>query len=1079
MCRHQKGRLGLQTQVQAVTSPLIFLIYLFMTNIMVATKLRLVMVQVWRLLILVQLTFIKIQKKYQLNHILRCPSISANLLSVHQFSHDNHCYFVFNGDDFFVKDNATGKTLFHGKSENGIYPFHFPSTVSHHKSFAFIGTCVPSQVWHQRLGHPSHLILENLVSSNYLSVKGSVKNKEFCDFCPLGKSTRLPFFLSKSVSSKPLQLVHSDVWTSPTYSIKGSKYYILFVDDYSKYTWLFPMRFKHEALDFFIKFKTNVENIFSSSIKYLQTDGGGEYLSGKFQNFLSQNGISHRLSCPHHPEQNGVSERKHRHVVDMGLTLLATAGIPSEFWVDAFNTSVYLINRLPTKQLNYISPYEKLFGKAPDYTSLRVFGCSCYPYLRPYNKHKLEFRSKQCVFLGYSLHHQGYRCYDIDNGRVYLSRHVIFNENVFPFKSKQNTSFSLSPTEATSPVLLTPPLTHPVDTLAGDIELSSFMPTANQPATSTEVIEPVSSSNVHSVGNSSLPQAQSFEPAPITVGPTTSTHPMVTRTRSGIKKPNPKYALTVAPTTTHIEPSCFSQAVKHAEWRLAMCSEFNALQKAGTWSLVPLSSNMHVLPNKWVYKVKHKSDGSVERFKARLVANGFHQQEGLDYTETFSPVVKHTTIRVVLALALHNNWTIRQLDVQNAFLHGTLNEEVYMKQPKGFEDPNFPDHVCRLHKSIYGLKQAPRAWFQRFSNYLLELGFVESKADYSLFIYKANGVSLMLLIYVDDIIITGNDANHITGLIESLNKLFAMKDLGGLQYFLGLEAKFNKEGLYLTQTKYATDLLKRLQMEDAKPYSNPTTSGQKMTLFDGTPLDDPTEYRSVVGALQYLTLTRPDLAFAVNQVCQFMHCPTSVHWMAVKRILRYVKGSIDHGLLFQSGDLTLSAFSDSDYAGSPDDRRSTGGYCIYLGPNLISWSSKKQNTVSRSSTESEYRQLAHTAAEISWLRQLLRDLHICLVRPPLIWCDNISSISLASNPIFHARTKHLEVDYHYVREKVVNKELDVQYITTRDQVADIFTKGLSTSQFETLKYKLMVRSRTLSLRGCDKHTAAFAELQTA
>ncbi|XP_048445143.1 uncharacterized mitochondrial protein AtMg00810-like [Pyrus x bretschneideri] len=291
-----------------------------------------------------------------------------------------------------------------------------------------------------------------------------------------------------------------------------------------------------------------------------------------------------------------------------------------------------------------------------------------------------------------------------------------------------------------------------------------------------------------------------------------------------------------------------------------------------------------------------------------------------------------------------------------------------------------------------------------------------------------------------------------------------MKDLGPLHYFLGVEVSYSHNLMHLSQAKYALDLLKRTNFLDAKPISTPVCAGQKLSLHEGDPHPDPYTYRSVVGALQYLTITRPDLSYAVNQVCQFMHAPTTTHWMAVKRILRYVKSTYAQGLLYKPGSMQLSAFSDADYAGDPDTRHSTGGYGIYLGSNLISWSSKKQKTVSRSSTEAEYRQLAYTAAEISWLRSLFRDLQLPFLCPQL-WCDNISSIALASNPVFHSRTKHLEVDYHFVREKVVRGELLVNFICSQDQVADIFTKGLSSSRFKTLVSKLPVVSRPLSLRG--------------
>ncbi|KAL5713478.1 hypothetical protein ACHQM5_015548 [Ranunculus cassubicifolius] len=392
-----------------------------------------------------------------------------------------------------------------------------------------------------------------------------------------------------------------------------------------------------------------------------------------------------------------------------------------------------------------------------------------------------------------------------------------------------------------------------------------------------------------------------------------------------------------------------------------------------------------------------------------------------------------------------------------------------MRQPAGFIDPNFPDYVCKLHRSLYGLKQAPRAWFKRFSDYLEDLGFQESKSDYSLFTFKEGNLLIILLIYVDDILITGNDASYVAKFIQQLGQLFSMKDLGTLNFFLGIEATYQDGGLHLTQTRYTTDLLHRTSFLHAKPVYSPAQTGKKLSIHDGDYLQDGSEYRSVVGALQYLTITRPDISYAVNQVCQFMHRSTTTHWAAAKRILRYLKHTHDHGLFYRPGSLKVEAYSDADYAGNPDDRHSTGGYCIYLGSNPISWSAKKHRTISRSSTEAEYRQLPYTAAEISWLRSLFKDLGIHM-STPLIWCDNISSISLASNPVFHSKMKHLEVDYHYVREKVIHKELQVCYINTKDQVADIFTKGMSSPRFKELSHKLMLRTRPIGLQGGDRQT---------
>jgi hypothetical protein len=368
------------------------------------------------------------------------------------------------------------------------------------------------------------------------------------------------------------------------------------------------------------------------------------------------------------------------------------------------------------------------------------------------------------------------------------------------------------------------------------------------------------------------------------------------------------------------EPTSFSKAVKNQDWRDAMTIEVDALMKNHTWTLCPRPSHKRVLRNRWVYKLKQKSEGSIERYKAHLVVKGFEQQGGIDYIETFSPVIKPATIRLVLALAVHYNWTLHQLDVSNAFLHGFLEEEVFMEQPQGFVDSSKPDYVCKLHKSLYGLKQAPRAWFHRLSNVLLDLGFVGSTVDTSLFIFHQHSVHILFLIYVDDIIVTSNQPMAISALIVQLQREFAIKDLGPLSYFLGMQAYRTSNGLHLTQSKYIVDLLHRANMVGAKPYNSPCISGSKLSKFDGDPLPDPSLYRHLVGALQYCTLTRPDIAFSVNQLCQFLHAPTTQHFTAAKRVLRYLKSTITHGLHYTKGSLQLNVFCDSDWAGSPDDR---------------------------------------------------------------------------------------------------------------------------------------------------------------
>ncbi|KAJ4777852.1 polyprotein [Rhynchospora pubera] len=686
-------------------------------------------------------------------------------------------------------------------SSNGL----FIVNLKHHIQ-AFLSNRVSSSIWHARLGHPSNAITLEVLNSNNLSCN---KNRlSLCHNCAQAKAHILPFSPSSSVSSFPLQIVHSDVWgPSPIVSSNGYRYYITFVDDFSRFTWIYFMKQKSEVSHIFSLFKAQVENLLNTTIKILRSDGGTEYKP--ITKFFPQ--IIHQTTCPYTPQQNGSAERKHRHIIELSLATMSYASIPSTYWDEIFSSIVFLINRLPS---NKSIPFTTLFKKDPDYSLLRILGCLCFPLTRPYNSHKLELRSLPCVFLGYSSSQKGYRCLHLDTKKIYVSRNVVFDESNFPFKkmaqkTNSDANVDVSDQICTMPLQISQPtqaqqlfgptqLQNPVDANPTQSVLPNILPhvstsaatRAEPPQTPQATLVPSTPPPPQLIPATTQPTQQtivsSSQPAPLT--PSTSTnsvHPMTTRTRDHTRKPRHFNDFVAHLASLETEPRSFNQANTLPAWREAMAVEIQALALNKTWTLVPPPADQKVIASKWIYKIKRKPDGSIERFKARLVANGFHQEEGVDFQETYSPVVRATTIRVVLSIAVSSNWSIKQLDVQNAFLHGDLTETVYMAQPRGFVDSTFPDHVCLLHKSLYGLKQAPRAWFHKLNSALIGFGFKPSSYDPSLFIYAQHNHKLMVLVYVDDILVTGDDSNQVSACIEQLKAQFAVKDLGTIHYFFG------------------------------------------------------------------------------------------------------------------------------------------------------------------------------------------------------------------------------------------------------------------------------------------------------
>ncbi|RVW94848.1 Retrovirus-related Pol polyprotein from transposon TNT 1-94 [Vitis vinifera] len=926
-----------------------------------------------------------------LTSVLYTPECPFNLISISKITRTLNCSITFSDKFVTLQDRSTGKTIGIGRESQGLY--HLTSDSS---PAVCISTDAPLLI-HNRLGHPSLSKFQKMVP------RFSTLSSLPCESCQLGKHTRVSFPKRLNNRAKsPFELVHTDVWgPCRTASTLGFQYFVTFIDDYSRCTWLFLMKNRAELFSIFQKFYTEIQTQFNISIRVLRSDNAREYFSAQFTSFMSHHGILHQSSCAHTPQQNGVAERKNRHLVETARTLLLHSHVPFRFWGDAVLTACYLINRMPSSVLHDQIPHSLLFPDQPLYfLPPRVFGCTCFVHILTPGQDKLSAKAMKCLFLGYSRLQKGYRCYSLETHRYFISADVTFFEDS-PFFS--TTSESL-PVSEVLPIPIVPRVVAP-------------LPFPEAPADSL----PIPSA-------SPAPALPSLNDLPIAFrkGTRSTRNPHPIYNFLSYHRSSSPYSAFVSAISSVSLPKSTHEALSHPSWRQEMVDEMAALHSNGTWDLVVLPSGKSTVGCRWVYAVKVGPNGQVDRLKARLVAKGYTQVYGSDYGDTFSPVAKIASVRLLLSMAAMCSWPLYQLDIKNVFLHGDLAEEVYMEQPPGFVAQGESGLVCRLRRSLYGLKQSPRAWFSRFSSVVQEFGMLHS-----------------------------SDQDGIQKLKQHLFTHFQTKDLGKLKYFLGIEIAQSSSGVVLSQRKYALDILEETGMLDCKPVDTPMDPNVKLVPGQGEPLGDPGRYRRLVGKLNYLTITRPDIFFPVSVVSQFLQSPCDSHWDAVIRILRYIKSTLGQGVLYENrGHTQVVGYTDADWAGSPTDRRSTSGYCVFIGGNLISWKSKKQDVVVRSSVEAEYRAMALATCELIWLRHLLQELRFGKDEQMKLICDNQAALHIASNPVFHERTKHIEVDCHFIREKIASGCVATSFVNSNDQLADIFTKSLRGPRIKYICNKL-------------------------
>ena len=801
----------------------------------------------------------------------------------------------------------------------------------------------------------------------------------------------------------------------------------------------------------------------------LRTDRGGEFTAAHFNEYCAELGVRRELTAPHSPQQNGVVERRNQMVVGMARSMLKAKELPGVFWGEAVTTAVYILNRTSTKGLSGGTPYQHLNGSTPAVHHLRTFGCVAHVKVTTPNQRKLDDRSRRMIFVGYEPGSAAYRVYDPSTRRVHISRDVVFDEAAqWTWQGDHNgepADFIIEDgyTDAPERVIVTTTASSPGSSSAGSpvppggSPPSPWAPTpgvttpgaATPPATTPPVASPFTSSPAG--GDSEFLDAD-HDDAPLryrsidaVLGPSEAP--------GRVERALAEEHLMLA---SEAEPTTYDEAARLECWRHAMLDEMTAIEANGTWQLVDPPPRVRPIGLKWVYKAKKDAAGNVSKYKARLVAKGYVQQHGIDFDEVFAPVARLESVRLLLAHAAGEGWQVHHMDVKSAFLNGDLLEEVFVQQPPGFVLAGHEHKVLRLVKALYGLRQAPRAWYAKLDAALTALGFRRSGSEYAVYLRGVGAHRLIVGVYVDDLVITGSSTVDIAQFKEEMKGTFQMSDLGLLHYYLGLEVAQTADGITVCQSAYAAKILDSAGMRGCNPCATPMEARLKLSKSSAAPAVDQTMYRSIVGSLRYLVNSRPDLAYSVGYISRFMEKPTTEHLAAVKRVLRYVAGTLNFGCQYKrkTGDLQLRAFSDSDHAGDVDTRKSTTGVFFFLGENLITWQSQKQKVVALSSCEAEYIAATTAVCQGVWLARLLAELRGEQTNTFQLMMDNQSAIMLSKNPVFHDRSKHIDVRYHYIRECVEEGRVQIESVVTQEQLADILTKPLGRDQFVQLRSRI-------------------------
>lgn len=874
-------------------------------------------------------------------------------------------------------------------------------------------------LWHDRLGH----------MKNLPPVCGTEKTPSVCDVCIQGKMQRKKFPLSTSRGEECLDLVHSDIVGKISPLTPGKCQYVAtFLDDYSRYSEICLMKTKDETLGHFKSYVAASESALKKKVRNFQSDNGTEYRNADFKTFTQEKGILHRFSVVRTQQQNGRAENLNKVLFNITRCLLIKSGAPRYLWGEAVMYANEIRNRCPSKAIDCQIPYELWFEKnliKEEIQRFKVFGCRVWSLITEESRAKLDARAEECIFVGHERGMKGFRLWSLNRQKILVARDVVFEETCFPFLNK-----------------ITQEVTENPEELRIEDEPAELETEDNRPAEDNKREAEDDQEGLTGVGED---DAENFEQAVTSDKQAEETQKAVRRSeRSRSKKhecqlgccKKAQFATPVAPAPVKVE-EIFERDDKE-EWLVAMNQEMENHWSNQTWTIVPRPRSGNVVGSKWVFCTKTTEDGKI-RYKARLVAQGFSQKFGVDYWETFSPVISKNSLRLLISTSIQKGWVIDHVDIVAAYLHGTLEETVFMEQPELWEVDS-RQMVCHLKKSIYGLHQSGKAWNEVLVKHLKEIGLRQCVSDPCIFVHNDGCVGF----YVDDLVLCGLP-RFVKLVKRALGAKVQTKDLGAICNFIGIRfTRPSEESIFLDQSDYILETLREFEMLECKGAQCPGSTNLQDMIDCNQPFDDK-KYRKAIGRLLYIsTCTRPDISFMVSYLSKFCNQPTTAHWTGVKRVLRYLKQTVNYQLSYIKSKTDFPvAYSDSDYANDPVDSKSVGGYVIQMCGGAISWRSRKQSIVATCTMLAEYYAMYETCREIIWLRDLMSELNTGTGNPTDLYCDNQGAICLANGIKISERSKHCRMRYHYVRECVKNKEVNLIYVPTAANPADVLTKPLA------------------------------------